>query len=213
MSTPDTLQVSEIFASLQGEGPFAGQPAVFLRLSGCVQPFCPWCDTPQALRPDSGTSLNPESVLQTILGYAPKLVVITGGEPFLQWDVLRPLVLRLEQSGRFVQFETSGRAGIPVDVRGAVVCSPKPLHAPSLTAEAVRLVHAFKFVIDETVTPVLAFIAHHGISPDVVWLMPLGSTREQQTRRMETVWNHCLRHGFNFGPRLHILTFDDQRGV
>lgn len=213
MNTDGSLRVSEIFASLQGEGPFAGQPAVFLRLAGCVLPYCPWCDTPHALMPDSGTALPVETVLRTILGYTPKLVVITGGEPLLQWPNLRPLVSGLERAGRFIQFETSGRAGIPADIRGAVVCSPKPIHAPSLPPEAVRRIHAFKFVVDGTLGPILEFIARHDISPDLVWLMPLGSTRKEHAQRMEAVWNSCCEHGFNFAPRLHILTFDDKRGV
>ena len=38
------LKVSEIFASIQGEGPSAGAAAVFLRLAGCNL-RCHWCDT------------------------------------------------------------------------------------------------------------------------------------------------------------------------
>lgn len=40
-----TLQVSEIFKSVQGEGPFTGRPSVFLRLGICNL-SCAWCDTP-----------------------------------------------------------------------------------------------------------------------------------------------------------------------
>lgn len=40
-----TLQVSEVFKSVQGEGPFTGCPSVFLRLGICNL-SCVWCDTP-----------------------------------------------------------------------------------------------------------------------------------------------------------------------
>ncbi|MGB4110545.1 MAG: 7-carboxy-7-deazaguanine synthase QueE, partial [Desulfomonilia bacterium] len=43
------MLISEIFSSLQGEGPWTGLPAVFIRLAGCVEPLCPWCDTSHAL--------------------------------------------------------------------------------------------------------------------------------------------------------------------
>jgi len=40
--------VLEVFASIQGEGAFVGQPQVFLRLFGCPL-RCRWCDTPGSL--------------------------------------------------------------------------------------------------------------------------------------------------------------------
>ncbi|BAM79164.1 hypothetical protein, conserved [Cyanidioschyzon merolae strain 10D] len=39
-----SLLVSEIFASIQGEGPFCGSPSIFLRLGLCNLE-CIWCDT------------------------------------------------------------------------------------------------------------------------------------------------------------------------
>ena len=38
------LWVQEVFYTLQGEGPFSGQPALFIRLAGCNL-RCFWCDT------------------------------------------------------------------------------------------------------------------------------------------------------------------------
>jgi 7-carboxy-7-deazaguanine synthase len=206
------LEITEIFSSLQGEGPFAGQPSVFVRLAGCVPPFCEWCDTPQAL--GGGRSMSVEDIEREAARHPDKLVVITGGEPFRQWDAgLQRLVRSLARSGRRVQYETSGKAGIPADHRGFVVCSPKPLHAPALTPGLVARVDAFKFVVDADIRPVLRFVAAHGIDAGKVWLMPLGAVRQEQAARMAAVWDLCVRHGFNFSPRLHILTFDDKKGV
>jgi 7-carboxy-7-deazaguanine synthase len=206
------LEVSETFVSLQGEGPFAGRPAVFVRLAGCVPPFCEWCDTPQAL--GSGRRMSVEDIEGEIARHPRALVVITGGEPFLQWGTgLERLARALGDSSRQVQYETSGKAGIPADHGGFVVCSPKPLHAPVLDPDAASRVDAFKFVVEEDITPVLDFIAAHGIDSRKVWLMPLGATRQDQMRRMAPVWELCVRHGFNFSARLHVLTFNDKRGV
>ena len=207
-----TLDVAEIFSSLQGEGPFMGQPAVFLRLAGCLPPVCTWCDTPHALH--AGQRMSLADIEAEIAGHSPLLVVITGGEPFRQWDQgLNELAWRITQAGRGLQYETSGKAGIPENPRGAVVCSPKPMEAPRLAPELVARVDAFKFVVDDDVTPVLRFTADHGIDATKVWLMPLGATRREQLARMDRIWNACLRHGFNLAPRLHILTFNDKQGV
>ncbi len=210
------LDVAEIFTSLQGEGPFAGQPSLFIRLAGCLPPFCPWCDTPHALMKD-GPGVRRMSVreMETEITRRPhELVVITGGEPFLQWDSgLSQLDGMLSRCGRRVQYETSGRAGIPSDSRGFVVCSPKPVFAPSLSPACIPRVDAFKFVIHEDITPVLDFVRSHAVAAEKVWLMPLGACREEQMARMPRVWEQCVRHGFNFSPRLHILTFDDTKGI
>jgi 7-carboxy-7-deazaguanine synthase len=206
------LEVTEIFSSLQGEGPFAGRPAVFVRLAGCVPPLCEWCDTPQAL--NGGKPMAVEDIAGAVAQQPEQLVVITGGEPFRQWDAgLEQLVRTMLTSGRKVQYETSGKAGIPANHGGFVVCSPKPIHAPKLAPAHICRVDAFKFVVEADISPVLSFVDTHAIDPAKVWLMPLGALRQEQMHRMATIWDLCVRHGFNFSPRLHILTFNDQKGV
>ena len=210
------LEVSEIFASLQGEGPFAGRPAVFVRLAGCVPPFCSWCDTPHALHAnhDGVRRMTPKEIIPEGWQTPHELVVITGGEPFRQWDNgLSDLAALLISEGRRVQYETSGKAGIPARNSGYVVCSPKPAHAPQLSPELVPRVDAFKFVVNGDIEPVLHFVREHDIEPHKVWLMPLGATRQEQSARMPEVWEQCVRYGFNLASRLHILTFDDKKGA
>lgn len=207
------LEITEIFRSLQGEGPFMGRPAVFVRLSRCVEPFCPWCDTPEGLKP--GTQMTVGDVADRIDALGGRFVVITGGEPLRQWpDHLERLEDRLIQKGYALQYETSGKIHIPATCRGFMVCSPKFIegqwHFPGQNAQRVD---AFKFVVRHDYDAVRAFIRDHGVAADKVWIMPRGASRAEQLEYCRPVWEFCVAHGYNYSPRLHILTFDRQRGV
>jgi len=113
--TGEELAVTEIFYSIQGEGPFSGQAAIFIRLSGCNLQ-CPFCDTLYDER-EKLTMPQMRKSLQTLFSRHPdiKLIVITGGEPFRQ-NVLPLLKLLHEIQATYsfnVQFETNGTIAPP----------------------------------------------------------------------------------------------------
>ena len=138
------LQVNSIFHTLQGEGPCAGMPAVFVRLAGCNLQ-CPECDTEYSKRrflPLSAILLE----MAEARGDSPtKLAVITGGEPFRQ--PLRPFINALRLKGWVVQIETNGTLfqELPYDDI-MVVCSPK---TGSINKLLVPHLTALKYVVDE----------------------------------------------------------------
>lgn len=204
------LAICEIFYSLQGEGPFMGRPAVFVRMSGCVKPYCEFCDTPEAL--GQGTPMALETILKQVRSYGCSLVVITGGEPFLQWEqgLLQLSQLLLEQ-GMSIQYETSGRAGIPENVPGIVVLSPKPGQWPS--PEILLRAQFLKPLVGDDPQITLDAVKHSGFPANRVWLMPLGRSREKQIARMPMVWELCVRYGYCMSPRLHILAFDQKKRI
>ena len=119
----------EIFTSYQGEGPSAGQPRAFVRLSRCNL-SCVWCDTPYTWNWE-GTVFEHEDddvgpakydpkveiitwpthkVANAILGLHQGGLVITGGEPMLQQKGLVELLakIRSKQPGLYVEVETNG---------------------------------------------------------------------------------------------------------
>ena len=111
------MRVNEIFYSIQGEGRWTGTPAVFVRLSGCNL-RCEFCDTDH-----SGFSeLSEEQIVEQVMRYPARHVVITGGEPGLQ--LTSSLVEKLHAAGRFVQVETNGTMQLPDGVDW-ITCSPK----------------------------------------------------------------------------------------
>jgi 7-carboxy-7-deazaguanine synthase len=137
------LWVQEVFYTLQGEGPYAGFPSVFVRLAGCNL-RCFWCDTDF-----ESSTWNPSllELLQKVEEVRPescRLVVLTGGEPFRQNVV--PFIEACLELGLEIQVETNGTLwlDIPDDPRLNVVCSPK---TPKLHRMMVPRINAMKYVI------------------------------------------------------------------
>ncbi|PJG60052.1 7-carboxy-7-deazaguanine synthase QueE [Aeromonas cavernicola] len=134
--------INEIFQTIQGEGCFTGQPAIFVRLQGCPV-GCPWCDTRHTWEVDPARQVAAQAVLNRsnesdcwsaltstqilsqfqALGYQARHVVITGGEPCL-YD-LHELCAVLLAAGYQVQIETSGTSEIKAHEQAWVTVSPK----------------------------------------------------------------------------------------
>ena len=100
------IKVSEIFTSFQGEGPYVGTPATFLRLYGCNLD-CEWCDTDMS----TYELLSVDDVAEIILTQMEfnniKTLIITGGEPTLQMDEIKRLIKELPEDIK-IQMETNG---------------------------------------------------------------------------------------------------------
>ena len=110
----DALTINEIFYSIQGESTFAGQPCVFVRLTGCDL-RCTYCDTEYAFYEGKRRSM--DDIMAEVATHPCKLVEVTGGEPLLQKRV-HTLMSRLADAGYTVLIETSGAHDIsPVDPR------------------------------------------------------------------------------------------------
>lgn len=186
-SNGDVLYVQSTFHTIQGEGPFCGVPAIFIRLGGCNL-MCPGCDT------DYTNNIVPTSIaciamdVSSLIGSSKtRLVVITGGEPFRQ--NISQLVNMLHNSGLTVQIETNG--SMPpqgkFDTMPTIICSPK---TTKLSPKLIPHITAYKYVLDRnqfnpidglptksldhTATPMIAR-PHKGFDGDV-YLQPMDAT-------------------------------------
>lgn len=125
------MRVSEIYLSVQGEGPNVGEPTVFLRFGGCNL-RCPGfpCDTPFAIFPEfrnEWKKMTPEEIVEEVIKTAGPFedinVCLTGGEPFLQPNKeMRELVHRLSHNEHIdiVEAFTNGAILWDVDVKAFV---------------------------------------------------------------------------------------------
>jgi 7-carboxy-7-deazaguanine synthase len=110
----ETLRVSEIFHSIQGESTRVGLPTTFVRLTGCPL-RCIWCDTEYAFA--GGEVMSIADVQARIANLGCPNVCVTGGEPLAQKTCL-PLLKALCDAGYSVSLETSGALDIgDVDAR------------------------------------------------------------------------------------------------
>lgn len=103
-----TVRITEIFFSLQGETNRVGLPTVFIRLTGCPL-RCRYCDTAYAFY--GGKTLSIDTILAEVSRYCTDFVTVTGGEPLAQRSCLM-LLKQLCDAGYRVSLETSGALDI-----------------------------------------------------------------------------------------------------
>lgn len=211
------LEVHSIFYTIQGEGPFAGRPAVFVRLAGCNL-RCPLCDTDYT---SNRRLVGPFGLVELVdeVNEAAHLVVITGGEPFRQ--NITAAVNALLDAGFQVQIETNGTLylpGFPYD-RVTTVVSPKAGTINRQLVEHPGAIAALKYVMqgDSCAPDGLPLLAlAHPSSPQVarppaafpgtVYLQPADEKDEaKNSANLLAVVESCLDNGYTLGVQLHKI--------
>lgn len=233
--------VSEIFESVQGEGPNIGRPSVFLRLGGCNL-HCVWCDAAYTWRfsnkhdHDDPTvydrkelkKMSSHDVLLQITNRPSKHIVITGGEPLLQRNELEHMLRLLFQSARgySVEFETAGTLR-PLALRHShvsYVVSPKlensgntvdERYHPGVLKEFREMSSVFKFVVSSIADlyEINELVRAIRIPPKYVYIMPEGVTVERICQVSEEIVRPVIERGYNLTTRLQIITFGNKRGT
>lgn len=229
--------VSEIFYSIQGEGPLAGVPGVFIRLAGCPL-RCRWCDTQYAWEKSAGTFYNIEQIIEQVQKWRCRHIVITGGEPLVNPDMspragLRELAGKLKTMDKHITIETAGLAFLPDIPCDLMSISPKlsnsvPVkpelaeahQAARLDTEALaelvsKYPHVLKFVVEsekdlEEIRQVTEQITN--VKQENVMLMPRAKTRQELLSTSPVTAELCKKYGFRFCPRLQIMIWDNLKG-
>lgn len=206
------LEVVKIWETIQGEGPSAGTPAVFVRTAGCVTQ-CGMCDTDYT----SGRALQPVSEIVDWVRSLRKsgLVVLTGGEPFRQ--NVSPFVRAMVDAGDYtVQIETNGMCPplSPLPMYGVeVVCSPK---GPNVHDELKPKVNALKYVLTAGMTDeedgLPISVLGNGVRVARPWPTYTGPVYVQPADQADPVLNEAniketvrvaMKYGYIVGLQLH----------
>ncbi len=206
----EVLEVKHIFPTLQGEGPFVGQPSVFVRLGGCNL-ACIFCDTEfedyrsmelsELLAQVKALSLNDEGA------WVRRLVVITGGEPLRQNIV--PLCEALIGAGFKVQIETNGTLFRPLPESVSIICSPKNTGGGyfPIRGDLLPKVQAFKFIVSkhDALYQKVGDVGQAGFSIPV-YIQPMDEYDPQRNaENLAYAKELAMRHGYILSLQTHKI--------
>ena len=223
--------ISEIFESVQGEGPWAGAPSLFIRTSGCNL-RCWFCDTPYTSWQPEGSQQSLSQLEETVKASTVPDVVLTGGEPLLVGEMVE--LSRLCQGlGRRVTIETAGTVDLNVSC-DLMAISPKlrnsipadaiwklrhdrTRHQPDVLHALLGRYHSIlKFVIEtpDDLNEVHSYLDEFPeLRNDQIWLMPQARDREQLQEKSQWLSKAAEQCGFQYSSRLHIELFGNRRGT
>lgn len=209
------------FHTIQGEGPFAGRAALFIRLAGCNLQ-CPMCDTEYT----EGATLVELSeysaeVSKRLKALRCNLIVITGGEPFRQGTALSifcNMMLHINHN-LTIQIESNGTMAVPEDLNPnvVIVCSPK---AHKVHPSIVERVKHWKYVLDYRSQdlldglpikaldhPATPYVARPPKRDDITVYLQPADTQDvtHNERNVRLVTSTCLEFGYTLQLQIHKL--------
>lgn len=209
--------LNEVFYSLQGEGLNAGAPAIFVRFGNCNLK-CTWCDTKYTWHPEQRDNIEVDlpELFKKIRSFARCChLVITGGEPMLQQNIIKSL--RQEFPQYYIEVETNGSQELlcsdEVDLFTVSYKTSNSGNPPyELKTRGKKCVYKFVVCRQEDFSEIEDVIKKYKLPSGQIFLMPEGQTKEELLSKHAMVMEYCAAHGYRFTTRLHILAWGATRG-
>lgn len=203
------LEYVDLFYTIQGEGPFAGRPAVFLRLAGCNLQ-CKFCDTDYT---SNRKVINVAELVDKLKNdFKCRFLVITGGEPLRQAGAVSRLLRNIIDAWE-VQIETNGTLSVEnLYNKVSIVVSPKARIHHSVYSD--QKTTYFKFLVscdtfgsmeDPTDCNGIGILpaAKHG---KYVYLQPLDERDDGKNEKNNALVIELAKmHNFNVSAQLHKI--------
>ena len=218
------LDVQSTFKTIQGEGPFTGVPAIFVRLAGCNFQ-CPGCDTDYtSTRRVMSPGAIMEDALEKTVGTAINLLVLTGGEPFRQ-DIAK--FIHMASLVFHVQIETNGSLYQPIGIcpitgrlansNISIICSPK---SPKIHPELAHKVSSYKYVLQhgriskKDGLPTNSILGEDsppayrpiGLAKTSIYVQPLDEgDPDKNNKNVQACIDSCTKFGYRLSIQTHKI--------
>jgi len=229
------VKLAEHFYSIQGEGPTAGHPALFMRFQKCNL-HCEsdqWvCDTQEQMKKSYDFDLEKDIIQDFSKLKEIERIVFTGGETMLYQKQIYDIMKFLNERDMYpyVEIETNGTQLIksfmdeiwPIQYN----CSPKLSNSGNskekrYKLEALKMIaeepeSCFKFVIasqqdkKELLTDFDWLFKDH---KDKIWLMPAGYSRNQQWIAAPEVAKLAMELNVKLSLRMQVMLWDTKKGI
>jgi len=233
------LNINQVIYTIQGEGQNIGKPSLLVRLQGCNLK-CPWCDTVFAR--DKKKKKNEEYLTNEIDKIIEQYgnignIMITGGEPFLQFDkIMKYFEKKLSTCP--IEIETNGtllnenieslvkhkhKITLNISPKLDIQCH----HLDSVfhlfqfyrenmnTVYYYRLNYNIKYVYDHKdencVDNLMKFLLDNNISRNKVYIMTKTDNRNMDFENCLRTVEFCKKYNFRYTPRMHLLLFNDEK--
>ena len=221
-----SLNVVEIFDSIEGEGIRTGMPTTFIRLAGCNL-RCSYCDTCYAQKETDGNLMSVDDILKQV-NY--ESVTITGGEPLLHTAGIIELIAKLNTAGHYVNIETngsinllpflfvvrSGRGFFTVDYK----CPCSGMESQMLDSNFGLMDEndVLKFVVAgmQDLSAIREFLNHHPGFKSTIFVSPCYGTipLPELVNEVKLLKQKYPRYDIRFQVQLHKIVWDvNERGV
>lgn len=200
-----SLNINNIFESIQGEGKYAGTPVLFIRTAGCNL-RCPWCDTAYAF--GEGDKMSVDTVAEKIDKSNKFVVVWTGGEPLMQGHLIKQVRKKVIPEVEF-HAETNGTyLNENLDAFNYVCFSPKKeMDAANVQRYAKKHLTNYDIKVVTDLNSVGSDMLNYA-----TMLMPLTTFSKDDQRIKRRVWNYCVKKDIKYTPRLHVDVWGKERG-
>jgi len=225
MEVNNTIKLAEKpFYGFQGEGSSQGRNSLFIRFRGCNL-ACSLCDSKYANKGIDSYSILENDLLKMINNSSN--VVFTGGEPLLYRDKIVKYVNSFKNKS--FEIETNGTLNknlYPLFKKGVHFnVSPKEnisQSMPNIDTTPILLKdikdydkYCIKFLLssDKNLSYIRTTIENYNLPLEKIYIQPVGVNREAIYEIVKKYYNTIIANGWSLSARLHVLFFNDKRGV